>query len=241
MAGTKRYRATIRFGASSSTDDSEGTISASATAPTFSMSDLEAALIPFLGDIDQIPPAYAAIKVAGRPMYERARAGESITVPARRVRIDDIAIESFHDSVAVVDVTCSKGTYIRALARDLGQQLGTSAYLAALQRTQSGGFRVDDSVDLDTIQRAGRDGYLDRLLYPLDAAVAGWPAVVLSPVEAKTVAQGGRWNGLPGPTGACLRAYDEMGRLIAFLQSPGLDAAWRPTTVFIKDHLDDVA
>jgi tRNA pseudouridine55 synthase len=241
MAGTKRYRATIQFGASSTTDDREGTITASSTPPDFTESDLICSVRTFLGEIDQVPPAYAAIKVAGRPMYERARAGQVVAAPPRRVRIDRISVDSFDRSVAVLEVICSKGTYIRALARDLGRHLSTAAYLAALIRTQSGSFSLSDSVSLDSIRRAGRDGYLGRLLYPIDVAVASWPAIVVDETAATIIANGGRLSERSDLAGENLRAYDETGHLIALLASADSAGGWRPILVFGKDQLDDAA
>lgn len=241
MAGTKRYRATIRFGASSTTDDREGTITESPTPPSFAADDLLDSTRAFLGEIDQVPPAYAAIKVAGRPMYDRARAGQIVWAPPRRIRIDRITVESFQDEVAILDVTCSKGTYIRALARDLGRKLSTDAYLAALTRTQSGSFSLIDSVSLDAIRRAGREDYLQRLLYPIDSAVASWPAIVVNRLDASVLEHGGRLDERSGLAGENLRAYDEAGHLIALLTSADLAGGWRPTLVFGKDQRDDVA
>lgn len=241
MAGTKRYRATIQFGSSSTTDDREGTITQSPSPPSFTAADLGESTRAFLGEIDQVPPAYAAIKVGGRPMYERARAGQVVTAPPRRVRIDQITVESLDRWVAILDVTCSKGTYIRALARDLGRKLLTDAYLAALTRTQSGSFSLGESVSLDSIRRAGREGYLRRLLYPIDLAVASWPAIVLDPTEAAIIAHGGRLGERPGLAGENVRAYDESGHLIALLSSAESTGVWHPTLVFGKDQRDDAA
>ncbi|HLZ10899.1 MAG TPA: tRNA pseudouridine(55) synthase TruB, partial [Chloroflexota bacterium] len=239
MAGSKTYRATIRFGASSTTDDSEGTITPTAERPCLSGCDLQGILAQFIGEVDQVPPAFAAIKIGGRSLYERARAGETMSIPPRRVRIDDIALVDFCDLVAVVTVTCSKGTYIRALARDLGRALGTAAYLASLTRTRSGSFLVGDSLPLETIRRAGGRGYLDRLIYPIDAAVADWPAVVLDPPSVKIVRHGGTWKGSPGSSAIPRRAYDQVGRLVALLSHVPAEAGWHPTTVFLEDQGDD--
>ena len=241
MSGTKRYRATIRFGASSTTDDREGIITDSATPPNFAMADLIEGTTGLLGEVEQIPPTYAAIKIGGRPMYERARSGQSVTAPARRVRIDRIDVESLESYVATIGVVCSKGTYIRALARDLGRKLGTEAYLAALTRTQSGRFLLEDSVSLNVVQRAGHGGYLQRLMYPVDLAFESWPAIVLSSTDATTIANGGSLGGAPHLSGETLLAYDQSGRLVALLTVNEASGRWHPTLVFTRDVLNDVA
>src|SRR4029453_1302032 len=136
LADRKAYRATICFGASSSTDDLEGEMTPSdAAAPT--REAVEEALAGFIGTIAQRPPAYSAIKVGGRRAYAMARAGETVELAERQVTIHGLDIVSWDDSdperpVAVIDVACSAGTYIRALARDLGDRVGSAAYLGAL-------------------------------------------------------------------------------------------------------------
>jgi len=150
LGDRKGYRATVCFGASSTTDDLEGELTPT-DAPAPSRPAVEAALATFLGPISQRPPAYSAIKVAGRRAYAMARAGEHVELASREVTIHRLEIVEWDGTdpdrpIAVVGVECSAGTYIRALARDLGEAVGGAAYLGALVRTASGPFRLDDAV-----------------------------------------------------------------------------------------------
>lgn len=192
----KAYRATVCFGESSSTDDLEGERTPS-TGPAPSLDDVEAALPAFTGPIEQRPPAYSAIKVGGRRAYAMARAGETVELASRAVTIHELAIVDWDATdprrpIAILDVNCSAGTYIRSLARDLGAALGSAAYLGALRRTAAGPFAVDEALSLDTVRDAaagGPEGLLP-LLQPVDAGLDRFPNVVLTPAELAAVARG---------------------------------------------------
>ncbi len=242
LEGTKRYRAVVRFGAVSTTDDSAGVISPSAASVAhLTEHQLLAATRRFVGTIEQVPPAYAAIKIGGQPMYRSARAGHPILAPPRRVRIDRIDVISWMCPDLTIDVVCSKGTYIRSLARDLGVAVGTGAYLRSLVRTASGSFSLDDSLSLEEVVRAAALGYLAQLAYPIDVALAGLPALFLSPEDVTTVRQGRVWRGPTGVAGQSARAYAVLtGRLIALMMYDAREAGWRPNKVFSEDA-DDVA
>lgn len=148
----KVYDATIRFGAETDTDDLTGTVTR--TAPPPDIEAVRATLPSLTGEIEQIPPAYSAKKVDGEPAYRAARAGEDVVLRPARVRVDrwQIRAES-HDELQVT-ITCGGGTYIRALARDLGRLTGSAAHLTALRRTQSGPFDVADAVTIDQLRTA---------------------------------------------------------------------------------------
>jgi tRNA pseudouridine55 synthase len=177
LGDRKRYRATICFGASSTTDDLEGALTPSA-GPAPDRAAVERALGGFLGEIEQRPPAFSAIKVAGRRAYAMARAGQEVELQPRGVTIDALELIEWDDAtagepVAIVDVACSAGTYVRSLARDLGEAVGSGAYLGALVRTASGPFRLEDATTLDAVRaatEAGPDG-LAPLLRPVDAGL----------------------------------------------------------------------
>lgn len=196
LADRKRYRATVCFGASSTTDDLEGEMTpASGPAPT--RAQVEAALPALTGPISQRPPAYSAIKVGGRRAYAMARAGETVTLAERQVTIHALDFLSWDDTdperpIAVLDVACSAGTYIRALARDLGEALGGAAYLGALRRTEAGPFPETDAISLDAIRAAATDdpGAIARLLRPVDMGLERFPEVALTPEEIEAVARG---------------------------------------------------
>jgi tRNA pseudouridine55 synthase len=204
----KGYRATVCFGASSSTDDLEGELVPSeGLAPT--RGAVETALGGFQGTISQRPPAFSAIKVAGRRAYAMARAGETVELAEREVAIHEVSLLEWDDAdpdrpIAIIDVICSAGTYIRALARDLGATLGSAAYLGALIRTASGPFELEGAVPVDAVREAaagGPDGLLP-LLRPIDTGLDSFPEVTLTPEETSAVARGqfvAPAAGLPAP------------------------------------------
>ena len=221
LGDRKGYRATICFGASATTDDLEGELTpADGDAP--SRDTLEAALPAFLGEISQRPPAYSAIKVAGRRAYAMARAGETVELAERRVTIDALEIESWDATdpqrpIAIVDVRCSAGTYVRALARDLGAAVGSAAYLGALARTASGPFTIDQATPLDDIRAAAADGpdRLRDLLLPVDAGLEALPEVTVGPGEMTAILRG-QFVRAPQPFGEePIRVRDAGGTLIA--------------------------
>ena len=229
LGDRKGYRATVCFGASSTTDDLEGELTPSA-APAPSRAAVEAALAGFIGPISQRPPAYSAIKVAGRRAYAMARAGEHVELASREVTIHRLELLDWDGTdpdrpIAVVDVECSAGTYIRALARDLGEAVGGAAYLGALVRTASGPFRLDGAVSLDRAREAAADGAerLAGLLLPVDAGLDELPELVVTDDEVRAIAQGQfvrpqatdvtvlAANGPDAP----IRIRDASGRLVA--------------------------
>jgi tRNA pseudouridine55 synthase len=196
LADRKAYRATICFGASSTTDDLEGDMTP-ATGPAPDRARLEAALPDFTGTISQRPPAYSAIKVGGRRAYAVARAGGTLELKTREVVIEDLTLVSWDDSeperpIAIVDVVCSAGTYIRALARDLGERVGSAAYLGALRRTAAGPFTEADAIPLDRVREAAADGpsSLTALLRPIDTGLDRIPVVDLTRDEVAAVSRG---------------------------------------------------
>jgi tRNA pseudouridine55 synthase len=196
LGDRKAYRAAVCFGASSTTDDLEGEMHpAEGAAPT--LEAVEAALPGLTGTISQRPPAYSAIKVAGRRAYALARAGERVELAAREVTIHALSLVSWDEAdpdrpIAELDVACSAGTYIRALARDLGERVGSAAYLGALRRTAAGPFDEADAVPLAVVREAaatGPDGLLP-LLRPIDDGLDRFPDVVLTPDEVDAVSRG---------------------------------------------------
>jgi tRNA pseudouridine55 synthase len=224
LGDRKRYRATVCFGASSTTDDLEGELSPSG-GPAPTRSAVGAALDAFRGPILQRPPDYSAIKVAGRRAYAMARAGQAVELSAREVTIDAIDVVSWDDTdperpIAVVDVVCSAGTYVRSLARDLGSAVGSAAYLGALVRTASGPFQLDAAVDVEAIRAAAADdpAALERLLLPVDAGLDEMPRLR---VDAATIAalvrgQSAAIDPDPGTVGGGpILVVDEADRVIA--------------------------
>jgi tRNA pseudouridine55 synthase len=203
MASTKVYRASVRLGLSTTTHDAEGEITARQEVDV-SRDQFEAALPAFLGRIDQVPPAYSAVKRQGKRLYEYAREGVDVQVPPRTVEIYDLITVDWAPPDVLLDVACGPGTYVRALARDLGQALGCGASLSALRRLQSGQFSAEQAVQLSEIDRvftdagttspadarAGVCALLRAHLYPLDRAFAHLPAMHLDAEAARRLTMG---------------------------------------------------
>jgi len=239
LGDRKAYRATACFGGSSTTDDLEGEITP-ATGPAPTREAVEAALPGLIGTISQRPPAYSAIKVGGRRAYAMARAGETVELALREVTIHTLELVSWDATdpdrpIAVIDVECSAGTYVRALARDLGEMVGSAAYLGALTRTASGPFTLDGATSLDELRSATADGPdgLVPLLRPLDTGLDAFPVVTLTPEEVAAVARGQFVR--PGgglPAGADhYRLRDPAGTLVAIASASNGRLA--PDKVFV--------
>jgi tRNA pseudouridine55 synthase len=182
---SKTYRADIHLGARSDTDDADGAITPVQGAPVPSEDAVRDCLAEFVRVIQQVPPAYSAAKVTGRRAYALARKGEELSLTARPVRIDAIRILAYQYPRLEVEVRCGKGTYIRSLARDVGERLGCGGFIASLRRTQVGPFTADDGLSLDADAGTARS----RLL-PLATALAELPRVTLPPGEAQRLRHG---------------------------------------------------
>jgi len=191
MHGRKCYLARLRLGATTPTDDAEGEVTEARAVTGLTRERVAAALSAFRGDIEQVPPAYAAIKQGGVPVYKLARQGKEPVLAARRVRIDALALLALDGELLDILVWCGAGTYIRALARDVGQRLGCGAYLAGLRRLSSGAFGVDTAVGVQELRQLAGEGRVSEVLAPLDEAVAGWPAVITTAQQAQDVLHGG--------------------------------------------------
>jgi tRNA pseudouridine55 synthase len=188
LDGDKEYLATLQLGATTTTGDAEGRVLEQRPVES-TREDLEQVLGRFRGDIDQVPPMYSALKRDGVPLYKLARRGEEVARPPRRVTIAQLELRAFHSPRVDLRVRCSKGTYIRSLAQDIGAALGCGAHLAALRRTASGRFRIEDAAGLDALaamapaQREGR-------LLPLADLLAELPRAELDAEAAARLRQG---------------------------------------------------
>jgi len=225
LGDRKRYRATICFGARSTTDDLDGELTPVGIAPD--RATVEAALAAFRGEIEQVPPSYSAINVGGRRAYALARAGITPQLAPRTVTIQQLDLLDWDDTdadrpLAIVDVECSAGTYIRAIARDLGARIGSGAYLGALVRLASGAFVLDDAVSLEVVRTAATSEppRLAELVRPATTGLERFPRAVLSEPEVVAITRGqfvrpSRPIEMPdGPEGR-LRLFDEADRLVA--------------------------
>ena len=184
----KRYRATVRFGVTTTTQDADGDIVAT-NAVAFDRQALDAVLPKFMGRQMQLPPIHSALKHAGKPYYHYARQGIDIPRVAREVSIDRLDLVAWNAPDATLDVECSKGTYIRALAADVGEALGCGAHLTALRRMATGGFTIDDAVTLDALEES-TELERDAKLLPIAVLVAHLPSLRVNANVARLFLQG---------------------------------------------------
>jgi tRNA pseudouridine55 synthase len=242
----KAYEGVIQLGERTNTDDAEGDVIERRDVPAISDNDLRRLEAQFSGEIDQVPPQFSAIQKGGQRAYALARKGETVELEARRVTIHEIRLnvgaqnaERDEETDALrstlfVFVRCSAGTYIRSLARDIGEALGCGGHLIALRRTQAGHFTLNDAVTLAQVEQASREGRAESLLLPMDRAVADWPEVRLDDEQTRKLLNGQRLL-LPLPLGevwgeGLMRAYDLRNNFIAISQWDGKMLA--PVKVF---------
>lgn len=200
LDATKTYAFTVQFGTETDTLDLEGKVIAeSPVRPT--LAEVETVLPRFTGPIEQVPPAYSALKVDGMRAYDLARKGEAVELKSRSVTIHDLTIGAADaDSVTLV-ASVSKGTYIRSLARDIALALGTVGHVTMLRRLKAGPFEIDLAISLDKLNEVGKGPPLENVLLPLEAGLVDIPALDLSPEQASMVRQGRVLTGLPHTDG----------------------------------------
>ena len=195
----KTYEAEIVLGVRTSTDDTEGEV-LEVRPVAFALEELAPVLEAFRGEIDQVPPMHSAIKRSGEKLYEIARRGGSVALAPRRVRIDELEILAWEPPRLALRVSCSKGTYIRALARDIGEKLGCGAHLSALRRTRVGRFRIEDAITLKGLEALGMPERRARLM-PCDAFLEGMPRLDFPARDASRLLNGQRMNVRGTPEG----------------------------------------
>jgi tRNA pseudouridine55 synthase len=221
LGSRKAYAAQCRLGMTMTTDDAEGEVLSTRPVPLLSDEQIKAALATLRGRIVQIPPVYAAIKQDGVALYKRARRGEDVQVPSREVVVDRLDLIERAGDVLQLHVECGSGTYVRSLARDLGERLGCGAHLTALRRLWVEPFREPQMhafAQLEHIRDSTGLAGLDALLLPLEQGLSGLPALNVSEDEASRLRQGKRLSqsfliGQP-----LCRALDANGRLIALVE-----------------------
>jgi tRNA pseudouridine55 synthase len=198
MAGRKCYRFTARWGEARSTDDAEGEVLATSTERP-SAAAIEAALPGFVGTLEQVPPRYAAIKVAGERAYDLARRGEPVELAPRTVEIERLVLLERPDpDHAVFDLMCGRGTYVRALIRDLGAQLGCLGHVVALRRLQVGPFSAQAATTLEALERLVVKEALPEALWPVSAALGDLPRLALTAPQAHRLCAGQTIRVAPG-------------------------------------------
>ncbi len=225
----KTYRALVSFGVETDTWDAEGQPVQQSDASTLALETLLPLLDTFRGEIEQVPPMYSALKRNGQPLYRLARAGQTVERAPRRVHIERLEVLDWEPPHLSLEIVCSRGTYIRALAHDLGQAAGVGAHLAALTRTAIGHFTLDEVVTLETL---GQGDWRRWLIAPRQA-LRHLPAVTLAE-DAIAAASHGQAIALPQePTGQ-LCAFDAEGALVAVLEQDMPAGTWRPRKVFVQ-------
>jgi tRNA pseudouridine55 synthase len=187
----KRYHAVVALGSATDTYDATGQVTTQMPVPALSAAQVEAALARFRGDIEQTPPIYSALKQEGEALYAKARRGEKVIVAARPVTIHQLTLVAQTATTLTLDITCSAGTYIRSLAHDLGEALGTVAHLAELRRSAAGSFTLDDAHSMPTIEAAAQAGTFAELLLPLGAEL-GLPSLTVDDATSLRLSQGQR-------------------------------------------------
>ena len=230
----KAYRATIRFGVETNTYDADGEVVA-AHDVNVDHAEVEQALAHFVGEIQQVPPMYSAIKRDGQKLYELARQGIEIDREARSVIVHSIELLDYQAPDATLDVRCSAGTYIRSIAHDLGAALGTGGHLIDLRRTAAGSFTIEQAILLDAFETAAREDRWETLLHPIDEALSDWPLAVISESDRTRALNGAPIFSIK-LTGTRCRAYDEQGNLIALLVFDQKKHWWRAEKVLVNEQ-----
>lgn len=236
-ASDKRYQATIHLGSSTDTYDSEGEI-VEPDMPRVSVDEISEeyfneVLQRFVGEIEQVPPPYSAVKVQGKKAYEMAREGEEVDLSPRIIKVYSLDVLEWAPPEVVIDVYCSSGTYVRSLANDLGKELGTGAHLVGLRRTKSGRFTLRDAVPLRRLQEAFDAGNWYRYLIPAAEALADWPMVELDADQVELIRHGHRIPAEPNQKGWA-RAITQQGDLVALLEVDEATQEWQPRKVFFQ-------
>jgi tRNA pseudouridine55 synthase len=232
-ASDKRYQATVHLGSTTDTFDSEGKITSSGSVDDISEEQFEQALSKFVGEIQQVPPPYSAIKVQGRKAYEMAREGEEVELQPRTIQVYSLELLEWNPPEAVIDVFCSSGTYVRSLANDLGVELGCGAHLVGLRRTKSGRFTLRDAVPLRRLQEAFHVGDWYKFLIPAAEALGDWPMVELDADQVELIRHGHRILA-EGEAQGWVRGISQQGDLVALMEMDEETSEWQPRKVFFS-------
>jgi tRNA pseudouridine55 synthase len=231
MAGQKVYRARVCLGITTDTYDAEGQVVAEAPVEA-NRAQVEAALAQFRGPIAQLPPMYSAVKHKGTPLYRLARQGAEVQREPRQVEIFRLELTAWEPPECTLEMTCSPGTYVRALAHDLGQALGCGAHVSGLIRLASGDFYLEDTVTLEELAQAAAKGCWPDLLHPIDVALTRFPALHLDADAARRLCSGqaitnGEWR-----SADLARVYGPDGGFLALAAYDQETDLWRPHKVF---------
>lgn len=225
----KRYTTTIQLGQTRSTGDMEGEVLETRPVPKLSTELIEEVLGSFRGDVAQIPPMHSALKHEGTPLYKLARKGISVERKVRHIKIHELLNLGFTEDTLTLDVHCSKGTYIRTLAQDIGEALGCGAHLIDLRRTEVAPFGEHSIYTLETLTEIASTGSLEETLLPIDSAIPHWPSLDLSDEQAENLCMGRRVTHDNIPDSDSIRLYRSNGSFLGIgqLHESGLLAAKR--------------
>ena len=233
-ASDKRYQATIKLGSSTDTYDGEGSYTSEASAPIdVSEEQFSDLLKGYIGEIEQVPPPYSAVKVEGKKSYDRAREGEQVELEPRMINVYNLDVLEWALPEVVIDVYCSSGTYVRSLAYDLGEALGVGAHLVGLRRTKSGQFTLRDAVSLRRLREAFEAGDWAQFLIPAAEALGDWRTIELDGDQLEKVRNGHRIP-VEGDDSGWARALSEQGDLVALMEVDEDTQEWQPRKVFFS-------
>ncbi|MBD3670966.1 MAG: tRNA pseudouridine(55) synthase TruB [Gammaproteobacteria bacterium] len=212
----KRYLGSVKLGVRTTSADAEGEVIETREVGQLDPAEVRRVLASFVGEIEQVPPMHSAIKVDGQPLYKLAHQGIEVARKSRRVHIYTLELLRLEGDEMEIDVRCSKGTYIRTLAEDIGAVLGCGAHLSGLVRTEAGPFRLDDAVDMATLEHLGEEGPegLDEFLWPVHEALENWPDVILSEDAAYYLGMGQAVMVPNAPTDGWVRLFDKQSRFL---------------------------
>ena len=232
----KAYRVVAKLGVATDTGDADGQVTETAEVPELGRSDWEGIVDGFVGDIEQVPPMYSALKKDGKRLYELARKGETVERQPRPVTIHDIDLLEAAGSRLVFRVRCSKGTYIRTLVEDIARKAGTVAHTARLHRESVGDFPVDSMLELRDAEQAAAVGpeRLKSMLIPADQALTGWPECRVLAVDEDRFC-GGQNVACDGQGSGLIRVYGEGGRFLGIGELSDAAGTVAPKRIFLPD------
>lgn len=231
-ASDKRYQAVIQLGTTTDTYDADGKTTSSSNIQV-EEGQFNEELQKFVGEIEQVPPPYSAVKVHGRKAYEMARAGEEVELMPRIIHVYSLEVLEWAPPEVVIDINCSSGTYVRSLAHDLGAKLGCGATLTGLRRTKSGRFTLRDAVPLRKLNEAFADGTWYQYLIPAAEALSDWPTIELTVDQVDAIRHGIR-IAAESKDQARVCGVSEQGELVALMDLDEEKMEWQPKKVFFS-------
>lgn len=235
MNDRKIYLAEIELGKATDTFDGSGKVVFQRDISDISITKIEQALEAFRGNIKQTPPMYSALKHEGQPLYRLARAGVAVERKSRSVKIYRLELQQWQPPILTLEIECSKGTYIRSLANDLGKALGSGAYLKNLVRTRNGIFSINNAITLQKFEDDCKTGDWQKYLYPIDSVLQDLSAITVDEEGEAAIKTGSPLTKSDSQITdeKFRRAYSRDGRFLAILQRDSEGTVWRPKKVFI--------